>query len=227
MERNNPINSVYLIALACASLILYVNSLYTALIYGLVTVAVFLVSVSIVSMIEKVADKHVRYLIVAIISAALITILKVVCGYINIQEVVLAGENLEITIVPCLLLSIVPIYFEDAFSARQFFANSLLISFGTILILLIFGILTEMLGYGAIAGVSIGFDGLEFFAMPYGALMILATLTIIFNIVRRTYLKKTRRFEMLVEKYKIQIREIKEKKHALPNNQNAKEGKNE
>ncbi len=227
MERNNPINSVYLIALACCSLILFVNSLATALIYGLVVVAVFLISISIVSMIEKVADKHVRFLIFALVSATLITVLKVVCGYVNLQEVVLAGENLEITIVPCLLLAIVPIYFEDFYMVRQFFGCCLLISFGTILMMVLYGVIIEIAGYGAIAGISLGYSGLEFFAEPCGGLMVLATLTILFNMVRRAYLKSTRRFNTLVEKYKIQIREIKDSAKKAQNNKSERREENE
>lgn len=211
MQRNNPVNSVYLIALAVCSLLSVVNSLYQALIYAAVVVAVFLVSVSIVSMIEKVADKHVRFLMFALVSAALVTILKIVFTYINVSEIVLAADRLEFACLPCLLLAIVPIYFENNMTVGEFFIDALYMGLGIVLMLAFYGAIIEILGYGAIAKVSIkGFAGLEFFRLAYGKLIVLGCLTILFNIVRRTYLKNTRRFNMLVEKYKIQIREIRD-----------------
>ena len=51
MNKNNPINSVYLLALALASLMFYVNSFYEALVFTVVVVAVFLFAISVVSMI--------------------------------------------------------------------------------------------------------------------------------------------------------------------------------
>ncbi len=212
MEKNSPVNSVYLIALAVSSILLVVNSLYQALIYCAVVVAVFLVSVCVVSMIEKVADKHVRFLMFALVSAALITIIKIVFGYINVKEIVLAGESIEFACLPCLLLAIVPIYFENNMSVKEFFVDSLLMSMGLVLMLALYGAIIEILGHGTIANVQIfkGFAGVEFFTKAYGAFLVIGILTILFNIVRRTYLKKTRRYNMLVEKYKVQIREIRD-----------------
>ena len=214
MNKNNPINSVYLVALACVSIMLYVDSFYQALVFAVVISAVFLFAISVVSMIDKIADKHVKFLTFALISALLITILKIVFQYVNVKIVVLMANYIDIAIVPCLLMSIVPIYFEDSLSVKQFFTTSLLMSACTILMILVFGLITEILGYGYVFDVAIkikgeNFAGIEFFKMPYGKLMLLAIITVLFNIVRRAYLKSTRRFEMLVEKYKIQIREIR------------------
>jgi len=210
MQRNNPVNSVYLIALALASLVLFVDSLFTALLYGVVIVCVFLVTISLVSMLEKIADKHVKFLTFALISSVLITVLKLIFGYVNIEFIVLSAEQLDIVVVPCLLLSIIPIYFEESLSVKQFFITSITISFVMLFMLLVYGLVIEIAGYGTIANINLGFAGIEFFRMPYGGFMVIATLAIIFNMVRRIYLKKTRRFNMLVEKYKIQIREIRD-----------------
>ncbi len=211
MERNAPVNSVYLIALAVSSLILVIDGVISALIFGIVVLASFLISVCVVSMVEKIADKHIRFLLFALVSASIITILKVTCSYIGVKEIVLAGERLELAILPCLLLAIVPIYFEQKFEAKEFFKNSILIAATTLLLILLLGLFVDVLGNGAFFGIDIkGFDGLEFFTMPYGQLMVIASLSVLFNMVRRAYIKKTRRFNMLVEKYKIQIREIRD-----------------
>ena len=210
MEKNSPINSVYLIALACCSLISLVQSLKTALIFAIVIVATYLVSLSIVSMIEKITDNHVRFIIYSLISVSIITILKLVCSYVNIQSVVLAGEHIEFAILPCMILAIYPIYFEDTFTGSKYFVSIIVQAGVTVLTLCLFGAIVEMLGFGKIWGVSIGFDGLDFFTKPYGAFFIIATLCVIFNMFRRAYLKKSRRYRTLVDKYKIIITEIRD-----------------
>lgn len=212
MEKNSPINSVYLIALAVCSLALVMNSFFTALIFSIVVVSVFLISISIVSMIEKIADKHIRFLLFALVSAALITIFKIVCGYISVQEILYVGDNIELAILPCLMLAIVPIYFEKDFTMKEFFVNSLMASLGLFLMMNLAGLIVEMLAYGSVAGVqlSAGFSGFATLRHGFTLLFVVATLAIPFNMVRRAYLKKTRKFNMLVEKYKIQIRSIRD-----------------
>ena len=209
MNKNNPINSVYLIALAVVSIIGFVTSFYEALVFAVVVSSVFLFAISIVSMIEKIADKHVKFLAFALVCSALITLLKIVFKYVNVELVVLMADIIDIAIVPCLLVGIVPIYFEDSLSVKEFFTSSLMMSLGLILMLSLFGVFTEIVGYGEIFNKSLGFKGVEFFTFNYGKMMVVALITVPFNIVRRAYLKSTRRYRMLVEKYKIQIREIR------------------
>ena len=219
MNKNNPINSVYLIALACASLITVVGSLYEALVFSVVVIVVFLISISIVSMIEKIADKHVKFITFALISAALITVLKVVFEYVNLKLIVVLAETIDFAILPCLLIGIVPIYFEDALSVKEYFSTAFLMCITCLLMFGLYGAIHEILAYGKIANVSLGFEGYMFFRMSYGSLIIIATLAIIFNICRRAYLKNSRKFNMLVEKYKIQIREIRDTEEKMKKEQ--------
>ena len=210
MEKNNPINSVYLIALALASMILFVNSLMEAVIFAVCIVATFLIGISIVSMIEKIADKHIRFLIYALVCAGIITALKVSAGYIDVKVVLDVAEKIEIAIVPCMLLAIVPIYFEETFSVKQYFGTSFLICLGMVLMLGLYGLVTEVAGFGTLLGKDLGFEGIEFFVMPYGKFLVIAIFAILFNIVRRAVIKRNKRFRTLVEQYKVQIREIQD-----------------
>lgn len=210
MEKNNPINSVYLIALALASMILFVNSLMEAAIFAVCIVATFLIGISIVSMIEKIADKHIRFLIYALVCAGIITALKVSAGYIDVKVVLDVAEKIEIAIVPCMLLAIVPIYFEETFSVKQYFGTSFLICLGMVLMLGLYGLVTEVAGFGTLLGKDLGFEGIEFFVMPYGKFLVIAIFAILFNIVRRAVIKRNKRFRTLVEQYKVQIREIQD-----------------
>ena len=210
MERNSPINSVYLIALSIAPLCLVSNSLFDAIIFSIVILAAFLISLSIVSMIDKITDNHVRYIMFAFISAAIVTIFRVISDYVNLKEVIALSQHIEIAITACLILGIYPIYFENTFAPTKYVKSIILIAIGEFLMLVCFSSLTEILGYGTIAGISIGLKPLEFFTKSYGAFMLLATLAVLFNMVRRAYIKKTKRFETLVEKYKIIIKDIRE-----------------
>lgn len=210
MQKNNPINSVYLIALTLASMILYINSLMEGAIFALCIVATFLIGICIVSMIEKIADKHVRFLIYSLVCAGVLTALKFSAQYIGSVFIMEIAEKIDIAIIACMLLAIVPIYFEDTFSVKQYFGNSFLICFGLILMMGVYSALIEILCYGKILGYSLGFSGIEFFTMPYGKFMLIGLLAILFNIVRRAYIKKNKRFRTLVEQYKVQIREIQD-----------------
>ena len=210
MEKNNPINSVYLIALALASMILFVNTLMEGVVFAVCIIATFLIGISIVSMIEKIADKHIRFLIYALVCTAVITALKISAVYIDSQLIISSMKNIDIAIVPCLLLAIVPIYFEETFSVKQYFGNSFLICFGFALMLCVYTSIIEVAAFGQILGKDLGFAGLDFFAMPYGKFMVIACLAILFNMVRRAHIKKTKRFRTLVEQYKVQIREIQD-----------------
>lgn len=210
MERNSPINSVYLIALAVASMFMFIDSLYTALIYSVVILVTYLISLSIVSMVDKIADNHVRFILFIFLASAIITILKVISPYINVREVVLASENLEKTIIPCLILAIYPIYFENTFMPQKYVKTIVVISFAQVLMFAVFGAIVEIFGYGSIVGIALNIPTTDFVLKSYGAFFIIATLAVLFNIVRRAYLKKTKRFDTLVEKYKIIIRDLQE-----------------
>lgn len=210
MERNTPINSVYLIALATCALITQIQGIYVAMLFAIISVAVFLFSISIVAMVERIADRHVRFLLFILIASAFIVLLKLLAKYINITLIQDFRQVIDFAILPCMMMAIVPIYFEESLTVKQFFIHSIIMSGAFLLMLTLYGLIVEMLGYGTIGGkvLSASFAGVEFFTMPYGNLLIIATLAIIFNMVRRLYLKKTLHFNMLVEKYKVIIRGI-------------------
>ena len=210
MERNSPINSVYVIALATLCLFSVVQSFFFALIFGIVVVATFLISLSLVSMIEKISDNHLRYMLFALICGAIVTIFNVVASFINIKEVVLASENLNLAILPCLVLGIFPIYFENTFSPKKYVKTMIAMALGQLFMLLMFGSIVEIFGYASFAGIALKITPIDAFTKSYGAFFILATLAVLFNMVRRTYIKRTKRFENLVEKYKIIIRDVAE-----------------
>ena len=49
MEKNNPINSVYLIALALASMILFVNTLMEGVVFAVCIIATFLIQILLIN----------------------------------------------------------------------------------------------------------------------------------------------------------------------------------
>ncbi|MBQ7467102.1 MAG: hypothetical protein IJS74_03425 [Clostridia bacterium] len=210
MKHNSPINFIYLIALALASVVVYVHSLYSALVFAVVVGMAFLVGLSIVSMIDKIADNHVRYIMYAFISTILITIIKVLLGYFEEPFLVFAAENMEFAVLPALILGIYPIYFENTLTTQNYFMQIILIAFTWVFFSALFGAITEFAGFGAIANKSLGFAGIEFFAQPYGAFFVIATIAMLLNIIRRAVIKHNRRVNNLVEKYKIIIKDIQD-----------------
>lgn len=210
MERNSPINSVYLVALATVSICGQLTTFYNALIFGVVVLAVYLVSLSIVSMIDKISDNHVRFILYTFISSALIIILKLLLQYVGIKEVVLASETLEVAILPCMILAIAPIYFESTYEPKKYVTLFILVGVVNVLMFLLHGLIVEIFGNGTILGEALNIKPLEFFTEIYGSFFVVATLSILFNMVRRVHIKRKKRFETLVEKYKIIISDIRE-----------------
>lgn len=210
MERNSPINSVYLIALATVAISSQLTSLFNSLIYAVAILLVYYIALSIVSMVEKITDNHVRFILFTFVASALVVILKVLTQYIGIKEVVLASQNIETIILPCMIMAIYPIYFESTYSAKKYVSVFILIGLANTLMCVMVGVIVEILGNGAIAGFAINIEPLDFFNQMYGKLFVIATLAIIFNIIRRAYVKRQKRIETMVEKYKIIIRELQE-----------------
>lgn len=210
MERNSPINSVYLVALATIAISANLTSFYSALIYGVAVLVVYYISLSIVSMVDKITDNHVRFVLYTFIASALVIILKVVTQYIGIQEVVFASQNLETAILPCMILAIYPIYFESTYSPKNYVITFIVIGAMNILMFVLLGSIVEIFGNGTIAGVGLNIQTFGFFNEIYGAFFLVASLAVLFNIVRRAIVKKNKRFQTLVEKYKIIIRDLQE-----------------
>lgn len=210
MERNSPINSVYLVALATIAISANLTSFYSALIYGVAVLVVYYISLSIVSMVDKITDNHVRFVLYTFIASALVIILKVVTQYIGIQEVVFASQNLETAILPCMILAIYPIYFESTYSPKNYVITFIVIGAMNILMFVLLGSIVEIFGNGTIAGVGLNIQTFDFFNEIYGAFFLVASLAVLFNIVRRAIVKKNKRFQTLVEKYKIIIRDLQE-----------------
>lgn len=210
MEKNSPINSVYLIALATVSICGQLTTFYNALIFGVVVLAVYYVSLSIVSMIDKITDNHVRFILYTFISSALIIILKVLLQYVGIKEVVFASETLEVAILPCMILAIAPIYFESTFEPKKYVGLFILVGVVTLVMFLIHGVVVEIFGNATICGKELNIKPNEAFTEIYASFFIVATLSVLFNLVRRAHIKRKKRFEILVDRYKIIISDIRE-----------------
>ena len=225
MKHSGPINFIYLIALALASVVLNVISLYSALVFGVVVGMAFLLGLCIVSMIDKISDNHVRYILYALICAILITLVKVVLGYFEEPFLVFAAENIEFAIVPALIMGIYPIYFENTLTTQNYFIQISIMAFTWLFFTVGFGCIIEIAGYGAIAGKDIGIVGMEFFKQPYGAFFVIATIALLLNIIRRAYIKHVNRVNNLVEKYKIVIKEIREHEQVKQQIDDTKGGK--
>ena len=209
MKQTTPINSIYLIALAVASVVIKIYSLYTAVLFGIVVGAVFLISLSIVSMIDKISDNHIRYVMYALVCAVLISIVKVCLGYFQNPTILFLASTVEYAILPALIMGIYPIYFENTLSTKKYFVQIISMALIWLIFALLYGIIIGVLGYGAIGPYSIGFEGIDFFTYSYGGFFVIGTLALIMNMIRRAIIKHNARVNNLVEKYKTVIYSIK------------------
>ena len=72
----------------------------------------------------------------------------------------------------------------------------------------VYGALIEVLAYGKIWGLSLGFDGIAIFRQSFAGLFIIAIATTVANMIRIAIINKKKEYNILVDKYTLQIKTI-------------------
>ena len=117
------INPLYVVAVAMCCIVQYVNTLQQGLLFGLITVAVALITINLISIVEKIADKNLRVFLITMLSAALIIIVEYVFELIGWEILSSNVDNIKWTLLAIVSLSIVPTYFETRLTTRHYFVN--------------------------------------------------------------------------------------------------------
>ena len=119
------INPLYVVAVALCCVCAVTTTLLQGVFIGLVTVVVSLISINIVSMVEKIADKNLRAFLIAIIAGLLIVVGQYVIEIVNKKFFTSNLDNLKWVVMAVVTLSIVPTYFErSALRRTDFFQGA-------------------------------------------------------------------------------------------------------
>lgn len=208
------INPLYVVAIAMCCICSFATSLQTGLLFGLITAAIALLCVNLVSMVERIADKNLRAFLIAMLAGALIVVCDYVFSIIGQKFLLDNADNLKWIILAVIALSIVPTYFETRLSSEGYFKN-LFFSIGMFLVLItVYSIIVEFTALGTIFNYQIfkGFYGVAFGKELFFQFFVIAILVIISNVIFNAIEDRKMRFNLLVERYKLQIKQTLIKK---------------
>ena len=216
------INPLYVVAVALCCVSFITTTLYQGIFFGLVTVFVALICINLVSCVEKIADKNLRAFLIAMLSALFIVVGEYVIELLAKEFFVDNIENLKYTLLAVVTLSIVPTYFETRLTTKFYFSNMFFSLFAFLVLVIIYSAILELCAYGSIAGFKLvaSFNGFYFARQLFFQLLVVAMLTILANIVYQKVQDKKLKFDLLVERYKAQIKQVLIQKSQQKENKN-------
>ena len=214
------INPLYIVAVAMCCICSICTTFYQALFFGLVTVVIALFTINIVSFVERIADKNLRAFIIAILSATIIVLGEYVIEIIGHEFLLANVDSLKWVLLSVVSLCIVPTYFETRLTNRYYFVNMFYSLFAFLVMLIVYSVIIEFLSYGTFAGMVVieGFTGFTFAMQLFFQLLLIGVMVIIANIIYQKSEDRKMQFDLLVEKYKIQIKRVLTNKHKKKEN---------
>lgn len=204
------INPLYIVAVSLCILSEYINSLQQGLLFGLLTAVICLLCVNLVSLVEKIADKNLRAFLIAMLSAVIVVIAEFSCTLIGKDFLLDNIDNMKWIVVAVVALSIVPTYFETRLTTKHYFDHMFFSVIMFVVQIILYSAIVEVLGYGTIWNYSLfgSFAGFVFARQLYFKLFLIGIMSILFNFIYQVAEDKQMQFNLQVEKYKIQIKQI-------------------
>lgn len=202
------VNFIFLISLSICPLIPVIDSLQMGLCFGVTLSVMFFMLVNFIFGLEKIANKDVRTFVYAVLSAGFIILIKFIASKIGVNTISTFGERLDISIVSLLLLGFYPIYNDTKMTTEDYAERTFYMGIIFLAAAVCYGLLIEILAYGKVWGLSLGFDGIEIFRQPFAGLFVVAIVTTIANMIRVGIKNRKKQYNLLVDKYTLQIKTI-------------------
>ncbi len=186
------------------------TTLYNGLLFGVSTAVIALICINLVSLTEKIANKNLRAFLIALLAGFLIIGGECVIEIVNIEFFVSNMDNLKWILISVITLSIVPTYFETRLANRYYFANMLFSIAIFVLMIAMYSTILEFCTLGSVAGYRIfsGFAGFSLANELFFQLFVIFVLVTIVNIIYQHVENKKLQSNMLVERYKLQIKKV-------------------
>ena len=179
-------NPVFVQVLGMCPTLAVTNSAINALVMGLATLMVLLMSNIMVSSLRTFIPRQVRIASYILIIATFVTVVDYVIQALSLEIHKALGAFISLIVVNCLILGR-----AEAFASRNSVAKSIQdalgMGLGFTLALLSLGIIRELLGNGSFFGVSVFPDTFEnwvIMLLPGGGFFTLGLLLIVFNWIR-------------------------------------------
>jgi len=193
--------------LAIVCMISCINNAFSTFVLSIAVAAVFLLAIVVVSFFEKITNSHVRFVIFAVISSGVFTILKLVFNFVGNLEFIEIAGMLDFALLACLVLGIYPIYYLHKTTSKTYYLSIVITSLVFVLFATIASIIVEVLAHGSLFGVI-------FFETPFILLnsnfivFVVLSVFAVIGIGTELHIEhKIRENRLLVDKYKYLIRE--------------------
>lgn len=208
--------------LSCLALVCMISVLdagFNALILSIIVAACFVLGIAIVSILEKITNSHVRFVIYALIVSGIMTVLKIVFNFLGSIDLIELSYKIDFALLSCLALAIMPIYFMHKTTTKNYYLTTISTAVTFTFFAVIVGSVLEILGQGSIFGYSLEIAGIELLGSSFIGFILIAILCIIGTAIENNRAKKLREERLLIDKYKYIIREsqiqkLKDKKEA-------------
>ena len=204
------INPIYIVGVALCCICSVATTLYSGLLFGLIVVVVSLLSINLVSFVEKIADKNLRAFLIAMLTTTIVVLCQYLFEYIGQELLVSNIENLKWVILAVVTLSVVPTYFDTRLSTKFYFIHMFYSCFVFLVLTVVYSALIEFLGHGTLAGFQLipGFSGFSFALELFFQLFVIGIFTILANVLYQWHEDRKMRFELLVDRYKAQVKQV-------------------
>jgi len=205
MVTKNGINPIFVATLAALPLINIASSLQEVVLLGLVASFTYIIAISIISILEKMVDRNLRFFVFMILACAIVTAFRYIYAIFPNILYLEAGDKINYCLITAGILSIETLYSNRKMALTGYFYKMLMGVPAFLGIYFLFGALREIIAYGTVWGVGLGFIGLDFFKSSGGAFILLALICSFINSFYLSSRAKKHQYNLLVEKYKMKI----------------------
>lgn len=175
-------------------------SLKSAVVFGALLVAEIILINLVISGFKSLVIRQVRIPIYVLISLSVIYFIDSLAY--NLLPNLYADSW---SVVQILFTTTVTLFICEYTSTELKLSASILVSLRVVLayvvVLILLGAMVEVLGYGQIWGIALGFEGIPFFASFAGIVLMLAIMALLYNVIATYFVKRRILFETLVDRY--------------------------
>lgn len=193
-------NPVFVQFLGMCPVLAVTNSVINALVMGLATTFVLLMSNLLVSILRKLIPKQVRIATYILIIATFVTVADYTIQAVSIEVHKSLGAFISLIVVNCIILGR-----AEAFASKNSIGKSVMdalgMGFGFTFAVLCLGVVREVLGNGTFAGVSVlgpQFEPWIIMILPGGAFFVLGGWLLLFNWLKERSVRKQEQIDVSV-----------------------------
>lgn len=203
--NKSGINPVFVLILAIVPLVSVTQTLNEVIFLALAVGVIYIISASFVSIMERLANRNIIFFVFMFLCSTLSTIMAYFYSIFPNTLFDASGVKVYYTAISAGVLGLNLLYYNSKNTMSHYFFKLLIQVPSFIVIISVFGLLREFLGFGTVWNLKMGLKPLTFFATSSGAYLLLAVLCVIINYYWLKHDTKQQQYELLVDKYKLKL----------------------